>query len=42
MARRIGADMLYIADGYTTAWFMWHLQGDEDASKAVVGNDAEC
>ena len=44
MARKIGAehgDMLYIADGYTTAWFMWHLQGDEDASKAFVGNDAE-
>lgn len=30
MARRVGAkygEMLYSADGYVTAWFMWHLQG---------------
>ena len=33
--------MLYSADGYVTAWFMWHLQGDEEASKAFVGPDAE-
>ena len=44
MARRIGAkhgEMLYSADGYVTAWFMWQLQGDEEDSKAFVGNDAE-
>ena len=38
--RRIGAEhgqMLYIADGYVTAWFMWQLQGDEEASKAFIG-----
>lgn len=38
--RRIGAEhgqMLYIADGYVTAWFMWQLQGDEEASKAFNG-----
>lgn len=33
--------MLYSADGYVTAWFMWQLQGDEEASKAFVGSDAE-
>lgn len=44
MARRIGAEhgqMLYSADGYVTAWFMWKLQGDEEASKAFVGSEAE-
>lgn len=44
MARRVGAkhgEMLYSADGYVTAWFMWHLQGDEEASKAFVGDNAE-
>lgn len=37
MMRRIGAEhgqMLYFADGYVTAWFMWQLQGDEEAAKA--------
>ena len=36
MARRIGADhgqMLYSADGYVTAWFMYYLQGDESAKE---------
>lgn len=44
MARRAGADhsdMLYITDGYMTAWFMWHLQGDQEAEKAFVGDGAE-
>jgi len=32
----------YLAiDGYMTAWFMWHLQEDEEAGKAFKGNDAE-
>lgn len=34
-------EMLYCADGYVTAWFMWHLQGDEEAAKAFCGEDAE-
>ena len=36
MARRIGAEhghMLYSADGYVTAWFMYYLQGDESAKE---------
>lgn len=44
IARRIGAehgDMLSFADGYMTAWFMWQLQGDEEAAQAFIGNDAE-
>ncbi len=44
MARRVGADhgkMLYSANGYANAWFMWQLQGDEEAAKAFVGSDAE-
>lgn len=32
---------LYSADGYATAWFMWHLQGDEEAAKAFVGDSPE-
>ena len=28
-------------DGYMTAWFMWQLQGDEEAAKAFVGDNAE-
>lgn len=28
-------------DGYMTAWFMWHLQGDQNAAKAFVGDTAE-
>ena len=44
MMRRIGAEhgqMLYSADGYVTAWLMWQLQGDKEASKAFVGDNAE-
>ncbi len=44
MMRRIGAEhgqMLYKADGYVTAWFMWHLQGDEEASKAFTKEEPE-
>ena len=44
MARRCDTEhgyMLYSADGYVTAWFMWQLQGDEDAAKAFVGDKPE-
>ncbi|WP_145407646.1 poly(ethylene terephthalate) hydrolase family protein [Paenibacillus xylanexedens] len=44
MATRNGAehnDMLYFSDGYVTAWFMWHLQGDTEAEKAFIGEKAE-
>jgi len=34
-------EMLYIADGYITAWFMWQLQGDVDAAKAFIGENPE-
>ena len=34
-------DMLYSADGYVTAWFMWQLQGDEEATKAFIGDKPE-
>ena len=40
MARRTGANhgqMLYTADGYVTAWLLWHLQGDEAAARAFTG-----
>ena len=43
-ALRSGADhgkMLYCADGYVTAWFMWRLQGDQDAAGAFLGAGAE-
>lgn len=33
--------MLYAADGYVTAWFMYYLQGDEEAGAAFFGEDAE-
>ena len=29
------------ADGYMTAWFMYWLQGDEEAGKAFFGENAE-
>ncbi len=32
---------LYKATGYVTAWFMWQLQGDEEAANAFVGDEAE-
>ena len=44
MARRVGADhgnMLYSVNGYAVAWFMWQLQGDEEAAKAFVGEAPE-
>ena len=28
-------------DGYIMAWFMWQLQGDEEAARAFAGEDAE-
>lgn len=34
-------EVLYSTDSYVTAWFMWHLQGDEEAAKAFVGDNAE-
>ena len=34
-------ETLYTANGYVTAWFMWHLKGDEEASKAFIGGDPE-
>ncbi len=44
MTRRTGAEhgvMLYSADGYVTAWFMWQLQGDEYAAGAFTGEKPE-
>lgn len=44
MARRVGMDhdqMMYSAGGYVTAWFMWQLQGDQEASKAFSGANPE-
>ena len=43
-ARRTGADhaeMLPGGDGYMTAWFMYWLQGDQEAGEAFVGEGAE-
>lgn len=34
-------DMLYNAQGYVTAWFMWQLQGDEEAAKVFIGENPE-
>lgn len=36
MARRMNADhgdMLYVSDGYVTAWFMYYLQNDKNAEE---------
>ena len=44
MARRkstVHNEVLYMPDGYITAWFMWQLQGDEDAAKAFIGEAPE-
>lgn len=44
MARRVGMDhdqMMYMAEGYVTAWFMWQLKGDEEAAKAFTGENPE-
>ena len=43
-ARRMNTDhgpMLYSADGYVTAWFMWQLMDDTEAGEAFVGPDPE-
>lgn len=34
-------DMQERTDGYMTAWMLWQLQGDEDAAKVFIGEDAE-
>ena len=42
--RRVGTvhnEVLYKPDGYITAWFMWQLQGDEEAAKAFIGDSPE-
>ncbi len=44
LARRNDCDhgeMLYYADGYVTAWFMYYLKGDTEAGKAFFGENAE-
>ncbi|WP_037288128.1 alpha/beta hydrolase family protein [Saccharibacillus sacchari] len=44
IARKKGIDHgdSYLAiDGYMTAWFMWHLQGNAEAAEAFKGSDAE-
>ena len=44
MAVRSGqqhGEMLYAADGYVTAWFMWYLKGDENAAQAFIGDTPE-
>lgn len=33
--------MLYSANGYVAAWFMWQLQGNAEAGKAFTGDNAE-
>ena len=34
-------DMQERTDGYMTAWMLWQLQGDEDAARVFIGEDAE-
>lgn len=34
-------EMLYSADGYVTAWFMYYLQNDTESGKAFIGSEAE-
>lgn len=44
IARRVDTDhgdMLPYADGYMTAWFMYHLQGDVEAGTVFFGDNAE-
>lgn len=44
MARRLNTvhnEVLYTANGYVTAWFMWQLQSDKEAAKAFIGENAE-
>ncbi|MGM9645052.1 MAG: alpha/beta hydrolase [Eubacteriales bacterium] len=43
-ARRVNTDhgdMLTNADGYMTAWFMYHLKDDTEAGNVFIGEDAE-
>ncbi len=43
-ARVVGAEheeMQIKTDGYMTAWMLYHLQGDEEAGKALIGENAE-
>ena len=43
-ARAAGAEheeMLMRTDGYMTAWMLYQLQGDEEAGRAFLGEDAE-
>ncbi len=44
MARKTGyehGEMLYVTDGYVTAWLMWQLQNDTQAAKAFTGDNPE-
>lgn len=44
LARRANTEhghMLPYADGYMTAWFMYHLQSDTEAGSVFLGEDAE-
>ncbi len=44
MARRVNTPhgiTVTSEDGYVMAWFMWRLQGDEEAAKAFVGDEEE-
>ena len=34
-------EMLFSADGYVTAWFMWLLQDDKEAAQAFIGEKPE-
>lgn len=44
MMRRTGSehgDMLFDADAYMTAWFLWQLKGDTVAAEAFIGDEPE-
>ena len=44
MARRVNIDHGSngtVNDGYVMAWFLWQLQGDEEAAKAFIGESPE-
>ena len=44
MMRRKNCDhgqSLYSADGYVTAWFLWHLKDDGEAAKSFTGEHPE-
>ncbi len=44
MARRVNTPhgtTVVSEDGYVVAWFMWQLQGDEEAAKAFTGDNPE-